>query len=275
MKNSIAKFGIVSLAAITLSAVMPVVATATFSNSVVYAEEQKARTLNIMDRPTDVNGTYLPDVGLGLSQVVNVTPEKPYVVNQPEIKGWERSGVFYIGEDSSQYKTLNNGDQITYNDLSEGDDGSYGGLLLYSYKKSQPTTPVQPDTPAEKPSDKPAEPSKPDAPATKPETPAEKPSDKPAEPSKPDAPATKPETPAEKPSDKPAEPSNQTGTAATNAPKADTKAPAAAAPKADKPAEKKMEALPNTGETNNSIFLALGALLAFVITKLFSFRKKS
>ena len=251
MKNSIAKFGIVSLAAITLSAVMPVVAPATFSNSVVYAEEQKARTLNIMDRPTDVNGTYLPDVDLGLSQVVNVTPEKPYVVNQPEIKGWERSGVFYIGEDSSQYKTLNNGDQITYNDLSEGDDGSYGGLLLYSYKKSQPTTPVQPDTPAEKPSDKPAEPSKPDAPATK------------------------PETPAEKPSDKPAEPSNQTGTAATNAPKADTKAPAAAAPKADKPAEKKMEALPNTGETNNSIFLALGALLAFVITKLFSFRKKS
>ncbi len=166
MKNSkiAAKFGIISIAAITLGAVAPVVTPITFGSNVVYAEEQQVRTLNIMDRPTDENGVYLPNVDLGLSKVVQVTPEKPYVVDQPEIEGWQRDKVFYIGEDSSQSKTLNNGDQITYNDLSEGDDGSYGGLLLYSYKRSQPA-----EKPAEKPADKPAE------------KPAEKPADKPAE----------------------------------------------------------------------------------------------
>ena len=452
MKNSkIAKFGIVSLAAITLSVVAPVVAPVTFGINVVYAEEQKARTLNVMDRPTDRNGIYLPDVDLGLGKLVNVTPEKPYIVNQPEIAGWESDGAWYTKADSFISKTVKNGEQITYDDLFEDKDneGTYGGILLYVYKKSQPasdkpaepqkpaekpaeepqkpaekpqnqerylangyiisggverpegltsetgtvqttvtlrpgesytfpnvTAPgytllgvydrdknlgvggtinyddipydsdagiytktvyyiyepskapnPQPETPAEKPSDKPAEPAQPEVPATKPETPAEKPSDKPAEqpteePAKPaqpevpatkpgtpaekpsvkpaekpttpvqpetpaeqpqtqpEVPATKPDTPAEKPSDNPAEkPAQQTGTAVANAqtpaPKADAKAPAAAAPKVDKPAEKKMETLPNTGESNNSIFLALGALLAFVTAKLFSFRKKS
>ena len=207
------KFGIVSLTAIALGAVAaPVVTPATFGSSIVYAEEQNqnARTLNIMDRPTDEKGVYLPNVDLGLSKVVQVTSEKPYVVDQPEIKGWERDGVFYTKADSSVSKAMRNGDQITYDDLSEGDDGSYGGLLLYSYKRAQPAS-DQPAPPAEKP----AEP--------------QKPAEKPAEPQK----------PAEK--------------------------PAAAAPKADKPAE-----LPNTGEANNPVFIALGALLA-----LFSFRKKA
>ena len=150
------------------------------------AEEQKARTLNIMDRPTDENGVYLPNVDLGLSKVVQVTPEKPYVVDQPEIEGWQRDKVFYIGEDSSQSKIMKNGDQITYNDLSEGDDGSYGGLLLYSYKRSQPTsdqptTPAQPEapTPDPKPSPEPTPtPGQPETPTPAP-TPDPKPTPEP------------------------------------------------------------------------------------------------
>ena len=126
------------------------------------AEEQKARTLNIMDRPTDANGIYMPNVDLGLSKVVTVTPEKPYTVNQPEIDGWERDKIFYTKADSSLSKIMKNGDQITYDDLFESDKDTYGGLLLYSYKKSQPasdqpTTPVQPEapTPAPTPDPKP------------------------------------------------------------------------------------------------------------------------
>ena len=215
MKNSIAKFGIVLVSTTILGISTPALTNSPILGvDVVKAEEQNqnARTLNIMDRPTDEKGVYLPNVDLGLSKVVQVTSEKPYVVDQPEIKGWERDGVFYTKADSSVSKAMRNGDQITYDDLSEGDDGSYGGLLLYSYKRVQPAS-DQPAPPAEKP----AEP--------------QKPAEKPAEPQK----------PAEK--------------------------PAAATPKADKPAE-----LPNTGEANNPVFIALGALLAFV---LFSFRKKS
>ena len=67
-------------------------------------------------------------------------------------------------------------------------------------------------------------------------------------------------------------PVQQTGTAVANAqtpaPKADAKAAASAA-------ENKMETLPNTGESDNSTLLTLGAtILAFVVAKL-SFRKKS
>ena len=120
------------------------------------AEEQKARTLNIMDRPTDANGIYMPNVDLGLSKVVTVTPEKPYTVNQPEIAGWERDKIFYTKADSSLSKIMKNGDQITYDDLFESDKDTYGGILLYSYKKSQPasdqpTTPVQPEAPTPAP----------------------------------------------------------------------------------------------------------------------------
>ena len=120
------------------------------------AEEQKARTLNIMDRPTDANGIYMPNVDLGLSKVVTVTPEKPYTVNQPEIAGWERDKIFYTKADSSLSKVMENGDQITYDDLFESDKDTYGGILLYSYKKSQPasdqpTNPVQPEAPTPAP----------------------------------------------------------------------------------------------------------------------------
>ena len=174
------------------------------------AEEQKARTLNIMDRPTDENGVYLPNVDLGLSKVVQVTPEKPYVVDQPEIEGWQRDKVFYIGEDSSQSKIMKNGDQITYNDLSEGDDGSYGGLLLYSYKRSQPasdqpTTPVQPEapTPDPKPSPEPTPtPGQPETPTPAP-TPDPKPTPEPTpSPGQPETPTPAPTpTPTPTPSD--------------------------------------------------------------------------
>lgn len=161
----------------------------------------------------------------------------------------------------------------------------------------EPAKPAQPETPAtkpaeepQKPADKPVEPAKPEVSATKPETPAEKPSDKPAEkPTTPDKPTEKPATkptdtnkpvvnPADngKPEVKPenkvepkaeVKPTQQSGTATANAqtpaPKAETKAPAAAAPKADKPTDKKMETLPNTGEAQSPLALvgmALGVL---------------
>ena len=186
------------------------------------AEEQKARTLNIMDRPTDENGVYLPNVDLGLSKVVQVTPEKPYVVDQPEIEGWQRDKVFYIGEDSSQSKIMKNGDQITYNDLSEGDDGSYGGLLLYSYKRSQPasdqpTTPAQPEapTPDPKPSPEPTPtPGQPETPTPTP-TPAPTPDPKPTpeptpNPGQPETPTPTP-TPAPTPTPTPTPSDNDSG----------------------------------------------------------------
>ena len=142
------------------------------------AEEQKARTLNIMDRPIDANGIYMPNVDLGLSKVVTVTPEKPYTVNQPEIAGWERDRIFYTkADDSSPSKVMENGDQITYDDLFESDKDTYGGLLLYSYKKSQPasdqpTTPVQPEAPTPDPKPSPEPTPTPGQPETPTPTPA-------------------------------------------------------------------------------------------------------
>lgn len=92
-----------------------------------------------------------------------ITPESPYIVNQPEIDGWERGDIILVNPDGTE-KKVTNGSLITYESLYHEGNAIYDGGLKYTYKRStkqkpkeetsQPTTPVkptQPEIPAEKP----------------------------------------------------------------------------------------------------------------------------